>query len=159
MQTQDELWMKQALRLAKKAAEKDEVPVGALIVGPEGIVASAFNLRESLQTPLGHAELLAVHKAAKKRNSWRLVDCTLYVTLEPCVMCAGALLQARIPRVVYGASDPKAGAMGSLYEMHQDPRLNHRIDMQGGVLAVECGQLLSDFFKKKRLAKKASRIP
>ncbi len=143
--------MKKALSLAKRSELKGEVPIGALITDKNGqIIASATNSRETLCTVLGHAEMLALHRACKTKRSWRLIDCTLYVTLEPCFMCAGALVQSRISRVVYGAVDPKGGALVSLAQMGEDVRLNHRFVVRGGVLANECGGLLKDFFKKKR---------
>jgi tRNA(adenine34) deaminase len=147
----DEFWMKMALELAKRAAEKDEVPVGALLIDFQGQkISQGYNLRETLQTSLGHAEILAMHRASKLKKSWRLVNATLYVTLEPCLMCAGALIQSRIKRVVFGAYDPKGGAFGSLYNVSQDKRLNHQIEVVGGVLGEECGALLKNFFKAKR---------
>lgn len=155
----DERYMRMALKWARKAAERDEVPVGAVVVAKDGTVLSyGFNMRENWQTPLGHAELIAVHRAAKKIGQWRLVDATLYVTLEPCVMCAGALVQARIGRIVYGAKDPKAGATESLYQICNDPRLNHQIPLTTGVLESECSELLKDFFRRKRVQKKAERL-
>lgn len=149
--SQDEKWMREALRLAEKAAAKGEVPVGAVLVSPEGVVLSkASNARESLTTVLGHAELLAIHRASKNLHSWRLEDCTLYVTLEPCVMCAGAIQQARLGRVVYGAADAKAGAVESLYQVLDDSRLNHQVQVTSGVLAFECAKILTDFFQARR---------
>lgn len=153
----DEYWMRRALQLARKAAARDEVPVAALVVGPEGLISYAINTRERQQTPLGHAELFALHKAASKGGSWRLSDCTLYVTLEPCVMCAGAIQQSRIARVVYGATDPKAGAVESLFHILNDHRLNHQVQVQAGVLQQECSQLLQDFFKERREEKKTEK--
>lgn len=151
MRQDDEFWMKKALLLAEKAALVDEVPVGAILIDSEGqIISKGYNLRESLNTPLAHAEMLAVHRAARKKNSWRLNDTTLYVTLEPCVMCAGALIQARVKRVVFGAYDPKGGAFHSLYQMAQDKRLNHQIEFVGGVMEAECSRILKKFFKEKR---------
>lgn len=149
----NEYWMNEALRLAQKAESKDEVPVGALIVKNDEIISQAYNLRESLNTPLGHAELIAIHRASQKLQSWRLLGCTLYVTLEPCLMCAGTLIQSRVPRVVFGASDPKGGAVKSLYQVGQDTRLNHRFEIVSGVLENECAKLLKDFFQKKRREK------
>jgi tRNA(adenine34) deaminase len=147
---EDQKWMKLALALARKAEKQGEVPVGAVIVGPNGLLASAFNLREKLQTSLGHAEVLAVHRACKKQGNWRLEDCTLYVTLEPCLMCAGVIQQSRIKRVVFGAADEKAGVVQSLYSVLQDHRFAHTCEVQGGILATECGSLLSHFFSQKR---------
>jgi len=133
--TQDRHWMEAALILAKKAATQGEVPVGAVLVSPKGeLLAQASNLRETLATPLGHAELVALHRGAKKLKSWRLEDCTLYVTLEPCIMCAGAIQQSRLGRVVFGAKDAKAGAVDSLYSVLNDPRLNHQVQVTSGVL-------------------------
>lgn len=142
--------MQIAVKLAHKAARKGEVPVAAVVVGPEGLVSYAINSRERQQTPLGHAELFALHKASQKRRNWRLADCTLYVTLEPCLMCAGAIQQSRIQRVVYGASDLKAGAVESLYHVLEDPRLNHQTQVTSGVLKAECSELLQSFFKNRR---------
>jgi tRNA(adenine34) deaminase len=151
MRQDAEYWMKFALELAKEAGQKDEVPVGAILVGPEGkILSKGRNIKESLTTPIGHAEIQALHTAAKLKKAWRLTGTTLYVTLEPCLMCAGALVQARVQRVVFGAYDPKGGALSSLYTVGQDPRLNHQIEVLGGILEDECSQLLKDFFKRKR---------
>lgn len=150
----DAFWMKAALRLARKAALLGEVPIAAIVVDKDGMVSYAINSRERHHTPLGHAELMALHKASKKKKNWRLHDCTLYVTLEPCVMCAGAIQQSRISRVVYGATDPKAGAVESLYQVLQDPRLNHQVELTKGVLESECQELLSGFFQDKRREKK-----
>ncbi len=150
----DEEWMQRALKLAKRAAEQDEVPVGALIVDKSGeILAEAYNYRETLQSPLGHAEILALHRASRKLKNWRLEGCTLYVTLEPCMMCAGALLQSRLKRVVFGALDPKGGAVRSLYKVLEDTCWNHQIQVSGPLFEIESGKLLSDFFKLKRQQK------
>jgi tRNA(adenine34) deaminase len=146
----DEKFMRLALELAAQAAASREVPVGALVVAGDDIVASAFNLRESKPSALAHAELIALEKACEKLGRWRLTGCTLYVTLEPCMMCAGAIVNSRVDRVVYGAADPKAGAVQSLYQVLTDERLNHRPLVTGGILAVECGRVLSDFFKSRR---------
>jgi tRNA(adenine34) deaminase len=146
----DEHWMRQALKLAQQAAEQDEVPVGAIIVHKNKIIASAFNQREQLADPTAHAEMIAITQAASHLNSWRLLDCSMFVTLEPCPMCAGAILQSRIPRIVYGALDPKAGAVVSLFQLLNDPRLNHRCETLSGVLADECGKILTEFFDRKR---------
>lgn len=148
--TQDEVYMRQALIQAGCAAVKGEVPVGAVIVYENRIIAEAYNERESLPSALAHAELTVIREACKELGRWRLTGCTLYVTLEPCVMCAGAIVNARVDRVVYGAPDPKAGAVKSLYEVLSDQRLNHRPEVQGGVLASECGEILSTFFKNRR---------
>lgn len=148
-------YMRRAIELAQEAAYQDEVPVGALVVYKHQIIAEAFNQREALADPTAHAEMIAITQAAANLKSWRLEHCTLYVTLEPCPMCAGAILQSRIPKVVYGAIDPKAGAVESLYKLLTDPRLNHRCELQGGVCAKECGSLLTEFFEsKRRLGKK-----
>ena len=140
-------WMKKALELAQRAAEHDEVPVGAIVVRGDKIIGEGYNRRESLKKPTAHAEILAIEDAADYLESWRLNGCTLYVTLEPCPMCAGAILNARIDQVVYGASDPKAGAVGSLFQLLGDQRLNHRCDVLSGVLAEESSQLLKTFFE------------
>lgn len=146
--------MRRALILASAAASKGEVPVGAILVQHNKMISRAHNLRETLQTALGHAELIALQRASKKMGQWRLLDTTLYVTLEPCIMCAGALIQARIGRLVFGATDPKGGGVQSLYQICQDDRLNHRIKITSGVLSHECGQILKDFFSKRRVEKK-----
>ncbi len=143
--------MAMALEEAKSAAEEDEVPVGAVIVSLQrGILASAHNQRETLKDPTAHAEMIAITQAAQALSSWRLERCVLYVTLEPCSMCAGAIVQARIPMVVFGAVDPKAGACVSLFQLLGDVRLNHRAQVVGGVMANECGEILTDFFAAKR---------
>jgi tRNA(adenine34) deaminase len=151
-----EFYMELALREAESAAKEDEVPIGAVIVhqaddgsGPR-VIASAHNQREQLHDPTAHAEMLAITQAAEALGNWRLERCTLYVTLEPCPMCAGAIVLARIPRVVYGAVDPKAGAATTLYRLLDDPRLNHRSEVVAGVLGQRCGMILSQFFAKKR---------
>lgn len=143
-----------ALAEAEQAAGEDEVPIGAVIVRHGQVLASAHNQREQLRDPTAHAEMIAITQAATALNSWRLEDCTLYVTLEPCPMCAGAIVQSRVKRVVYGADDPKAGAVRSLYQLLEDARLNHRAEVTAGVLAQECGQVLSRFFQEKRLSAK-----
>jgi tRNA(adenine34) deaminase len=142
--------MRQALALAARAAAAGEVPVGALIVDESGVIAEAYNERETLPSALAHAELTALSLACKKLGRWRLSGCTLFVTLEPCVMCAGALVNARVDRVVYGARDPKGGAVDSLYQVLSDPRLNHRVAVTAGVLAEDCGAILSAFFRSRR---------
>lgn len=146
----DEYWMRKALHLAKKAGARDEVPVGAVLVKDNQILALGSNRREQWQSPLGHAELIAVERASKKLGSWRVLDSTLYVTLEPCLMCAGVLQQARIKRVVFGAFDQKAGALISLYTVGSDPRLNHQIEVTAGTLEHECAEVLTNFFRQKR---------
>lgn len=143
--------MEMALDEAAAAAAEDEVPVGAVIVEPRrGVIARAHNEREKLIDPTAHAEMIAITQAATSLRSWRLENCILYVTLEPCPMCAGAIVQARIPFVVYGATDPKAGACHTLYQITTDPRLNHRCQVIPGVLADRCGLVLSEFFARKR---------
>jgi tRNA(adenine34) deaminase len=140
-----------ALAEAEVAAREDEVPIGAVIVSfQKGVIGQAHNQREQLRDPTAHAEMIAITQAAQALQSWRLENCALYVTLEPCPMCAGAIVQARIPFVVYGATDPKAGACHTLYQITSDGRLNHRAAVIGGVLADRCGQVLSEFFLQKR---------
>ncbi len=146
----DRIWMRRAIVQAVTALEIDEVPVGALIVREGRVIAEAHNGREQLRDPTAHAEMVAITQAAAAIGDWRLERCTLYVTLEPCPMCAGAILQARIPRVVFGASDPKAGAVVSLFQLLNDARLNHQADVVGGVLGRDCGELLTRFFAGKR---------
>lgn len=146
----DSVYMLRALKLADQASSEDEVPVGAVVVHGGRVIGVGYNQREALRDPTAHAEMIAITQAASSLTSWRLEDCTLYVTLEPCAMCAGAILQARVPRVVYGARDPKAGAVDSLFRLLDDPRLNHRAAVTGGVLAEACGMLLSQFFAEKR---------
>lgn len=152
MQATDQHWMLRALELADRAErEDDEVPVGALIIDASGeLVAEAWNRNISLKDPSAHAEILAMRAAGEKLGNHRLLGCTLFVTLEPCAMCAMAMIHARIKRVVFGASDPKTGAAGSVFELLQDPRHNHRIEVQGGVLAEVAGKKLSDYFRAKR---------
>jgi tRNA(adenine34) deaminase len=145
--------MRLALVEAEAAAAAGEAPVGAVIARAGQVLASARNERESLRDPTAHAEMIAITQAAAALNSWRLEECTLYVTLEPCPMCAGAIVQARIPRVVYGAADPKAGAVRSLFRLIDDPRLNHRAEIIEGVLAEPCGRVLTEFFQRRRLEK------
>jgi len=142
-------YMSAAMDMAKKAAKKDEVPVGAVIVRQNKIIAKACNLRETRKNPLAHAELLAISKAAKRLKGWRLLGCTLYVTLEPCAMCAGAIINARVDEVVFGAYDPKGGAMGSLYNLAEG-KLNHVPHVTGGVMSEECARILTSYFKMKR---------
>jgi tRNA(adenine34) deaminase len=146
-QREDEKWMKVALQQAKKAGRIREVPVGAVLVYENKIIARGHNLREKKQHPLSHAECIVIEKASKKLSSWRLENTTLYVTLEPCPMCAGAILQSRIPRIVYGAKDPKAGAVDSIYQLLRDPRLNHQAQVTSGIYEKECAELLKEFFQ------------
>ncbi|GIV26217.1 MAG: tRNA-specific adenosine deaminase [Bacteroidia bacterium] len=147
---EDVAFMRKALAEAEAAAEEGEVPVGAIIVWGGEVVAAAHNQRELLRDPTAHAEMIAITQAAAALGDWRLENCTLYVTLEPCPMCAGAIVQARIPRVVYGARDPKAGACESLYQITSDPRLNHRAEVVGGVLEENCRKILQEFFRRRR---------
>lgn len=150
----DEKFMRQALKEAQKAFDEDEVPVGVVIVKDGKVIAKAHNTREKAQDALNHSELLAIRKACKKLQSWRLIDCDIYVTLEPCYMCAGAIVNARINRVVFGAFDKKAGCCGTLYNIVQDKRFNHRVkEVKGGVLENECAQIISHFFSQKRKSK------
>ena len=152
-----EYWMKKAIAEAGRAHAKDEVPIGCVIVHDGKIIARGHNLRESAQDPVAHAELIAIRKAARKLGSWRLLDTTLYVTLEPCIMCMGAIILARIPTVVFGCYDPKGGAAGSLYDLSDDPRLNHRVELFSQVLEKECSTLLSSFFSDLRSRRKPRR--
>ncbi len=149
----DAAFMREALDLARKAGELGEVPVGAVAVRDGQIVGRGFNRRELDRSPLAHAELLALAEAARNLGAWRLSGVTLYCTLEPCAMCAGALVQGRVDRLVFGARDPKAGAVGSLYDLARDPRHNHRVEVVSGVLEDECGELLRGFFKELRAQK------
>jgi tRNA(adenine34) deaminase len=150
-----EVFMRMALQEAEAALLEDEVPVGAVIVHENRVIASAHNQREQLRDPTAHAEMIAITQAAETLSSWRLEGCTLYVTLEPCPMCAGAILQARIPLVVYGAADPKAGAVNTLFQLLSDPRMNHHPQTVAGVLLGPCGAILTRFFQEqRRLGKK-----
>ena len=146
----DEIYMRMALAEAEYAMAENEVPVGTVIVYQDRVIASAHNQREQLHDPTAHAEMIAITQAAESLSSWRLEGCRLYVTLEPCPMCAGAILQARIPFLVYGAADPKAGAVHSMYQLLDDARLNHQTQVTSNVLAEPCGRILTDFFKKQR---------
>ncbi|MEY2725810.1 MAG: tRNA-specific adenosine deaminase [Planctomycetota bacterium] len=143
-------WMKKALDQAVIAFDQGEVPVGAVIVHQNRIIAEACNQRETLQDPTAHAEMIALTQAAESLQSWRLLDCTLYVTLEPCPMCAGAIVQARMPFVVYGTADPKAGACHSLFNITSDARLNHQSTVLGGVMQEDCRAILQEFFRQQR---------
>lgn len=158
MINKDQHYMQQALIEAQKAAALGEVPIGAVIVYQDEIIGRAHNLRETTQNALTHAESMAIQEACKKIGSWRLEETTLYVTLEPCPMCAGAILQSRIPRVVYGARDMKAGCVDSLYRLLNDARFNHECDITEGVMTDECGQILTDFFRALRERKKAEKL-
>jgi tRNA(adenine34) deaminase len=146
----DDYFMRIALREAERASEHDDVPIGAVLVRDGELLAAGHNERELRQDPTAHAEVIALREAAHLGGSWRVLDAVLYVTLEPCAMCAGAIVLARVPRVVYGASDPKAGACGSVLDVLGEPRLNHRPVLAGGLLAAECGELLSGFFASRR---------
>ena len=150
LRKEQERFMKEAVRQAKKAAALKEVPIGAVLVCDGEIVARGYNRRNTDKTTLAHAEIAVIRKASRKFRDWRLEDCTLYVTLEPCPMCAGAIVQARIPRVVAGCMNPKAGCAGSVLNILQTPGLNHRVEFTKGVLEQECSDLLSDFFKELR---------
>lgn len=151
----DNGFMRLALEQAWKAAAEGEVPVGAVVVHRGEVIAAGFNRRESWQDPTAHAELIAVRRAAEFLGSWRLIDCTVYVTLEPCPMCAGMLVNARVPRLVYGARDLKAGAIRSLYALGEDPRLNHRMEVAPGCLDEECSAILMEFFESIRVGRRA----
>lgn len=166
---EDKYYMELALDQARAAALDGEVPIGAVVVyapidpatrrplqEPE-VISVGRNLRETNQDPAGHAEFLALKAASEKLGTWRLSGCHVYVTLEPCIMCAGLMHQARVDRCVYGAPDPKAGALGTLYSIHADERLNHRFEVESGILEEECQQLLQDFFRERRQAKKAEK--
>jgi tRNA(adenine34) deaminase len=146
----DEHFMRLALREAERALEHDDVPVGAVLVHEGEVAGVAHNEREVRQDPTAHAEMLAIREAARALGSWRLLDCVLYVTLEPCAMCAGAIVLARIPRVIFGAADPKAGAAGSVLDVLAEPRLNHRPEVATGLLAIESASLLQEFFGTRR---------
>jgi tRNA(adenine34) deaminase len=146
----DEQFMARAINLAQQAAILGEVPVGALIVRHDQILAEAYNQRELANDATAHAEMLVIRQACALMGGWRLSDATIYVTLEPCPMCAGALVQARIKRLVFGAADPKAGSAGSLYDLVRDRRFNHRLEVAAGVMEAECAALLQDFFRQRR---------
>jgi tRNA(adenine34) deaminase len=149
-QQMDERYMRMAIDAALVAEENGDVPIGAVIVHENRVIARAYNQREQLQDPTAHAEIIALTQAAAFVQSWRLHGCTIYVTLEPCPMCAGALVLARLDRLVYGCPDPKTGACGSLYDIVRDGRLNHRLAVTAGVLADDCARLLQDFFQQRR---------
>jgi tRNA(adenine34) deaminase len=153
----DRYWMGKALREAAKAAARDEVPIGAVIVKDGMVIGRGYNLREGKQDPSAHAEMIAIRQAAKRLGSWRLTGCVLYVTLEPCLMCMGAIILARFGRVVFGCHDPKGGAAGSLYDLSDDRRLNHRVELTPRVREEECAAILSGFFADLRTRKKIVR--
>jgi len=156
---QDRGFMQQALVEAETAARLGEVPIGAVVVRGGEILGRGYNLRETSNDPTTHAEMVAIREAATALDSWRLIDCTLYVTLEPCVMCMGAIILARIPRLVFACRDPRAGAVGSIYDFSRDERFNHRVEVTEGVLADECSELLSGFFQELRARKKEEKKP
>ena len=147
-------WMQRALSEARKAEDKDEVPIGCVIVRQSRIISRGHNLRESSQDPSAHAEMLAIRKAARKLGSWRLLDTTLYVTLEPCTMCMGAIILSRIPQVVFGCYDPKGGAAGSVYNLSNNSQLNHSIELIPRIMEQECSEILSNFFSMLRKRKR-----
>jgi tRNA(adenine34) deaminase len=153
----DVYWMGKALREAEKAAARDEVPIGAVVVRDGAIIGRGHNLREAKQDPSAHAEMIAIRQAARRAGSWRLTGCVLYVTLEPCLMCMGAIILARFDRVVFGCHDPKGGAAGSLYDLSDDRRLNHRVELTSRVREEECAAILSGFFADLRTRKKNAR--
>jgi tRNA(adenine34) deaminase len=155
MMMNDEYYMRLAIEEAKKAEEIGEVPIGAIIVKDGQIIARAHNLRETQQRAIAHAEVLAIDEACKAIGSWRLEETTLYVTLEPCAMCAGAIVLSRVKKVVFGASDPKGGCAGTLMNLLQEKRFNHQVEIISGVLQEECSQILSGFFRQLRMKKKA----
>lgn len=152
--TTDEHWMKEAIEEGKKAAELMEVPIGAVIVYEDKIIGRGFNQRNTKKSTLGHAEILAIEEASAYMGDWRLEGCTMYVTVEPCPMCAGALVQARIDRVVYGTMNTKAGCAGSIYNLLEEPKFNHQVVLETGVLQEECSEMMSGFFRNLRAAKK-----
>jgi tRNA(adenine34) deaminase len=152
-QHEHEIYMREAIAEAEKAAAIGEVPIGAVIVRNGEIVGRGYNLRETQKDPTLHAEMIAIREASLKLGGWRLIGCTLYVTLEPCPMCAGAIVQSRVEQVVYGAADPKAGCAGTLMNLLDEPRFNHQVPVVEGVLGEECGQLLKDFFRRLRQKK------
>ncbi len=154
----DTYWMGIALREARKAGERGEVPIGAVVVRDGTIIGHGYNLRESKHDPTAHAEIIAIRQAARKEGNWRLTGATLYVTLEPCLMCMGAILLARLERVAFGCHDPKAGGAGSLYDLSADPRLNHQLLLSAGIRQAECSAILSNFFANLREAKKSARL-
>lgn len=153
-------YMKRAIELARESEAKGDIPVGALVVNMDGkIIAEAHNERELRKDPTAHAEVIAIQKASQVESAWRLTGCTLVVTLEPCVMCAGALSLSRIDRIVFGANDPRAGATGSIYQIHEDKRLNHQMELVGGVLEPECREILVNFFRAKRAKNPTKKEP
>jgi len=153
----DNYWMDKALALARRAAALGEVPIGAVLVKDGKVIGRGFNRRETSKDPSSHAEMIAIRQAARRLDAWRLTGTTLYVTLEPCPMCMGAIILARVERLVFGSFDPKAGAAGSLYNLADDPRFNHRVEVASGIRGGECSDLLSGFFRELRREKKESR--
>lgn len=151
---QDKDWLNHALQLANVAAKQGEVPVGAVLVKEDRLIAEGWNQPIGLHDPSAHAEMIALRQGAKHLQNYRLTGCTLYVTLEPCAMCAGAMIHARIERLVFGAYDPKAGAISSIFKIADTSALNHRIAWQGGIMAEQCGELLQNFFKERRKGEK-----
>lgn len=149
-QTTHEFWMREAIAQAHQAETLGEVPIGAVVVRDGKIIGRGFNLRETTMDSTAHAEMVAIREASKTLNSWRLLDCRLYVTLEPCPMCAGAIVQSRVPMTVYGTADPKAGCAGTLMNLLEEPRFNHRTEVIQGILQEECAELLTSFFRKLR---------
>ena len=152
--TKDEKYMKEAIRQAKKAGKLDEVPIGCVIVRDGKIIARGYNRRNTEKSTLAHAEIQAIRKASKLVGDWRLEDCTMYITLEPCQMCAGAIVQARIPKVVIGSRNPKAGCAGSILDLLHVPAFNHQVELEEGVLQEECSEMLTSFFRELRKKKK-----
>jgi Cytosine/adenosine deaminases len=152
--TKDEIYMKEALRQARKAWKLREVPIGCVIVREEKIIARGYNRRNTDKNTLAHAELLAIRKASRVTGDWRLEDCTMYITLEPCQMCAGAIVQARIPRAVIGSRNPKAGCAGSILNLLNIPQFNHQVELTEGVLEEECSMMMTDFFRQLRESRK-----
>lgn len=151
----DRYFMNLALEEAKKARDKGEVPIGAVIVRGGEVIGKGYNKREMLRSPLAHAEILAIDEASRYLDAWRLLDCTLYVTIEPCIMCAGAIVNSRIERLVIGADDPKMGACGTVVNLVEEERFNHRVDVTFGVMREECSTIMSDFFRTLRKRKKS----
>lgn len=158
LSNQDEFWMREAIAEAKKAERLGEVPIGAVVVKEGVIIGRGHNLRETQHNPISHAEIIAIQQASQVLDAWRLLDCTLYVTLEPCPMCAGAIVQSRIKRVVFGTHDPKAGCAGTLMNLLQEPRFNHETELTGNVLQEECADLLTQFFRTLRLQRKSQQL-
>lgn len=159
MEEEHMLWMRMAMEEAEKAAAVGEVPIGAVIVRNGEVVGRGYNLRETSLDPTAHAEMIAIREASRTLGAWRLLDCKLYVTLEPCPMCAGAIVQARIPHVIFGTSDPKAGCAGTLMNLLQEERFNHRVDLTQGVLQEVCSERLSRFFRELRELRKQQSSP